>query len=115
MTITPVTPAAIAWNPPPTPNVHGIVKWWSDTKGYGFLKPDTNFELPDIFAHFSGLEKPWDPFHGPVSNTRVVFDVIRGAKGAQAAHIRPETAIPGTPVTFIRFASAALALSVAEN
>lgn len=61
----------------------GIVKWFNDTKGIGFITPDSGGE--DLFVHFSAIQ-----LNGRKTLTeglRVNFDVITGPKGAQAVNV----------------------------
>lgn len=52
----------------------GIVKWYNDEKGYGFIIPDG--KGPDVFVHVRDLQESQT---GPVrANQRLSFDVIRG-------------------------------------
>ena len=61
----------------------GIVKWYNDAKGYGFLTCSaTNRE---VFAHYSAIE--CEGFKTLSEGQTVQFDLIDGPKGAQAAHI----------------------------
>lgn len=62
----------------------GKVKWFSNSKGYGFIVPDESGE--DLFAHFSAITG--DGFRSLNENDRVEFDVQRGEKGFQATNIR---------------------------
>jgi len=64
----------------------GIVKWFNDAKGFGFITPDGGGE--DLFAHFSAINAAG--FKSLAENQRVTFDVINGPKGKQAANIQPE-------------------------
>jgi cold shock protein len=64
----------------------GIVKWFNDSKGFGFITPDEGGE--DLFAHFSAIQS--SGFKSLQENQRVSFDVTTGPKGKQAANIRPE-------------------------
>lgn len=61
----------------------GIVKWFNDAKGYGFITPDEKGE--DLFAHFSAIKM--DGFKSLKEGQRVTFDVVDGPKGKQAANI----------------------------
>ncbi len=61
----------------------GIVKWFSNAKGYGFISPDEGSE--DIFAHFSAIEM--DGYKSLKEGQRVEFDVATGPKGLQASKI----------------------------
>ncbi len=63
----------------------GIVKWFNDAKGYGFITPDDGTE--DLFAHFSAIKQ--NGFKSLHENQRVTFDVAEGPKGKQAANIVP--------------------------
>jgi CspA family cold shock protein len=64
----------------------GIVKWFNDAKGFGFITPDGGGE--DLFAHFSAIKS--NGFKSLRENQRVTFDVATGPKGKQAANIIPE-------------------------
>ena len=64
----------------------GIVKWFNEAKGYGFITPDDGGE--DLFAHFSAIQA--SGFKTLQENQRVKFEVTVGPKGKQAANIRPE-------------------------
>ena len=61
----------------------GIVKWFSNAKGYGFISPDEGGD--DIFAHFSAIEM--DGYKSLKEGQRVEFDVSTGPKGLQANKI----------------------------
>ena len=63
----------------------GIVKWFNDQKGFGFISPDGGGE--DLFAHFSAITG--SGFKSLKENQRVEFEVTTGPKGKQAANIRP--------------------------
>jgi CspA family cold shock protein len=62
----------------------GIVKWFNDAKGFGFITPDGGGE--DLFAHFSEIRS--SGFKSLKENQRVSFDVTTGPKGKQAANIQ---------------------------
>jgi len=62
----------------------GIVKWFNEGKGFGFIAPDGGGK--DLFAHFK--EIVGSGFKTLVENQRVMFDVTQGAKGPQASNIR---------------------------
>lgn len=63
----------------------GIVKWFNDAKGFGFITPDEGGE--DLFAHFSAIEI--EGFKTLKEGQNVTFEVVTGPKGKQAAHIKP--------------------------
>ena len=63
----------------------GIVKWFNDAKGFGFITPDEGGE--DLFAHFSAIEM--DGFKTLKEGQKGTFEVVTGPKGKQAAHIKP--------------------------
>jgi CspA family cold shock protein len=63
----------------------GIVKWFNDAKGFGFITPDSGGE--DLFAHFSEIKV--EGFKSIKETQRVSFDVKEGPKGKQAANIKP--------------------------
>ena len=61
----------------------GTVKWFSQEKGFGFLKPDEGSK--DLFVHVSALRG----IRGPQmqEGTRVSFEIGSGKKGPQAANV----------------------------
>jgi CspA family cold shock protein len=61
----------------------GIVKWFNDAKGFGFIKPDSGGE--DLFAHFSQIEGTG--FRSLAEGQKVEFEVTQGQKGPQASCI----------------------------
>jgi CspA family cold shock protein len=64
---------------------NGIVKWFNDTKGVGFITPDNGGD--DLFAHFSEIRA--DGFKTLVEGQKVSFETKRGPKGMQASNIKP--------------------------
>jgi CspA family cold shock protein len=63
----------------------GRVKWFNDAKGYGFIETS---EGKDIFVHFSAVQM--DGFKTLTEGQKVVFEIVDGAKGPQAANVRME-------------------------
>jgi len=61
----------------------GVVKWFNDTKGYGFITPDSGGN--DLFAHFREIQG--EGFKSLAENQRVQFTVTQGPKGDQASNI----------------------------
>ncbi len=58
----------------------GIVKFFNETKGFGFIKDDTNGQ--EIFVHVSGL------LDKIAQNDKVSYDVISGKKGENAVNVK---------------------------
>src|SRR5512137_1603223 len=61
----------------------GTVKWFNETKGFGFIKPDDGGA--DLFAHYSGIKSKG--FRTLKENQRVEYQVQQGQKGPQAVEI----------------------------
>jgi CspA family cold shock protein len=61
----------------------GTVKWFNDSKGFGFITEDGG---EDIFVHFSEIKA--DGFRTLSEGQRVEFDVTAGPKGKKAANVR---------------------------
>ncbi len=62
----------------------GIVKWFSNAKGYGFIEPDGGGE--DIFAHFSAIEA--DGYRTLKEGQKVEYELAEGPKGLSASKIK---------------------------
>jgi CspA family cold shock protein len=62
----------------------GTVKWFNETKGFGFIAPDGGGK--DLFAHFKEIQSTG--FKVLTENQRVEFEVGQGQKGPQALRIR---------------------------
>jgi len=68
--------------------LHGKVKWFSDSKGYGFIEVTGR---KDLFVHYSAIQN--DGYKTLAEGQEVAFEIEDGAKGPQAAQVMPE-AIP---------------------
>lgn len=62
----------------------GVVKWFNDAKGFGFIKPDDGEE--ELFAHFSAITM--GGFKTLKEGQKVTFDITQGPKGKQATNIQ---------------------------
>jgi len=62
----------------------GTVKWFNDSKGFGFVTPDDGGE--DLFAHFSAINM--NGFKTLKEGQKVQFEVTQGPKGKQASNIQ---------------------------
>jgi cold shock protein len=60
----------------------GVVKWFNDSKGFGFIEQENG---ADVFVHFSSIQG--DGFKSLAEGQEVSFDVVQGAKGLQAANV----------------------------
>lgn len=63
----------------------GKVKWFNAEKGFGFITPEDG--SPDVFVHFSAIAR--DGYKTLEENQKVEYEVTQGAKGLQAANLRP--------------------------
>jgi CspA family cold shock protein len=68
----------------------GTVKWFNNTKGYGFILADEGGE--DLFAHYSAITM--DGYKTLKAGQQVSFDVTRGDKGLHAINIMTPHAVP---------------------
>ena len=62
----------------------GTVKWFNDSKGFGFVTPDEGGE--DVFVHFSAINMPG--FKTLKEGQRVSFEITNGPKGKQASNVQ---------------------------
>ncbi len=62
----------------------GIVKWFNNAKGYGFIGRE---EGPDVFVHFSAIEN--EGYKTLVEGAEVEFEIVQGSKGPQADKVVP--------------------------
>lgn len=62
----------------------GKVKWFNDSKGFGFIEQDEGG--PDVFVHQTAIQA--EGYRSLTENQKVEFDVQQGPKGPQAANVR---------------------------
>ncbi len=62
--------------------VTGTVKWFNESKGFGFIEQQSG---PDVFAHYSAISS--SGFKTLAEGQQVEFVVTQGAKGPQAENI----------------------------
>lgn len=62
----------------------GIVKWFNNQKGYGFLNPEGQEDL-DVFVHYSVIQG--DGYKTLAPGQEVEFDLVTGDKGNQAQNV----------------------------
>lgn len=62
----------------------GVVKWFNDAKGFGFIEPEGGGA--DVFAHFSAIQM--DGFRTLKQGGRVSYELIKGPKGDLAQNIQ---------------------------
>ena len=70
----------------------GVVKWFSEKKGYGFISPDGGEK--DVFVHTTGIKGTGR--QNLQEGERVAFEIIEGPKGPQAENVTLIT--EGSPV-----------------
>lgn len=66
------------------PMTTGVVKWFNDEKGYGFITPDDG--SADVFAHFSNIVQDGGR-RSLFEDEKVEFEITQGPKGLQADNI----------------------------
>ena len=64
-------------------SVKGKIKWFSNSKGYGFI---TQEQGQDVFVHFSAIQG--EGFKSLQEGDEVEFDVVQGEKGPQASNVK---------------------------
>jgi CspA family cold shock protein len=61
---------------------NGVVKWFNNSKGFGFITQENG---EDVFVHFSAISG--DGFKSLNEGDNVTFEVVKGPKGLQAANV----------------------------
>lgn len=62
----------------------GTVKWFNDSKGYGFIRRESG---TDVFVHHTAIQM--EGFKTLKEGQSVEFEVVEGPKGPQAANVTP--------------------------
>ncbi len=62
--------------------MRGTVKWFNNTKGFGFIEQEGG---PDIFVHFSAIQM--DGYRTLNEGDEVAFEMVDGPKGLQAQNV----------------------------
>jgi CspA family cold shock protein len=63
----------------------GIVKWFNDSKGFGFIAPEDGSK--DVFVHHTAIQGTG--FKSLAEGQRVTFNVEQGVKGPSATNVQP--------------------------
>jgi CspA family cold shock protein len=62
--------------------LRGIVKWFNNAKGYGFIGPDDG---ADVFVHYSAITS--EGYKSLQEGDQVEFEITQGQKGPQASNV----------------------------
>jgi CspA family cold shock protein len=65
--------------------MRGTVKWFNDTKGFGFVTPADG--SADVFVHHTSIQS--EGYRSLAEGTEVEFEVVEGEKGPKATNVRP--------------------------
>ena len=65
--------------------INGTVKWFNDSKGFGFIEQESGGE--DVFVHHSAIEA--DGYRSLQEGQKVTFEITKEAKGLRAANVKP--------------------------
>jgi CspA family cold shock protein len=65
--------------------LQGTVKWFNDSKGFGFIAQDAGGE--DVFVHHSAIQT--DGYRSLQEGQKVTYELTKEAKGFRAANVRP--------------------------
>jgi CspA family cold shock protein len=63
--------------------MRGVVKWFSNEKGYGFITPENGSS--DIFVHYTAIQDKG--YRTLAEGAQVEFEVVEGPKGKQASSV----------------------------
>ena len=66
--------------------MQGKVKWFNNSKGYGFIGPDNG---PDVFVHYSAIIG--EGYRTLQEGDSVEFEIVQGPKGPQASKVVKDT------------------------
>ncbi len=73
------------------PQIRGVVRWFNNAKGFGFLGHDDG---PDVFVHYSSIQH--EGYKSLKEGEQVAFEIIEGTQGPQADQVSrvPEEMAP---------------------